>query len=746
MKMLTGSLQTRLVFLFFSLILLTNSIFALVAVSREKIRLAREMAQGAFHLGNSLVAPAEDFFKSGSIENFKNILDNRSLILSELKVTLYDKNWWQKAGDEARIPLEGFPLLSAEEKITFRSGTGKFNRELFFPVTDGEQIIGAIGIGIPIVDLIESAGDTTDFLLILLINLFIGVVAAIIVARSILMPLSGLMEGIDAFGEGNYALRVETVGQGELRTLCETFNRMAATVQENVKENQMRNRMLDEKLQELWEIYEITRNMSFSLDLAMILEKLAEKAQTLSFSSNSQIILQNRISGKIEPVLFGHSFPEVKTEDYENCLNECFLEKKVQEKVSNGYSMIFVPLISSNRVQGVFFLAKHDCNEYSENTRRFLQTIAPVAASMIENARLYEELSEWNNNMKNILCSVSAGLCAIDRKGRLIINNEKFFRFFQLPPDDSVETISDFCRSLKDTQFAQQMRTAVEGFLLPASAEYSLNRIIRYKTIWHGEDGDADFEVRMMPLYDGCNVRGAVIVVDDVTEQKKFEQQMVESEKWAVLGRLAASVAHEIRNPLVAIRSLVEIIGENVSGDLKEHVEVILGEVFRLNRVVAELLSLVRPETARMQIADLNRVVSELLLLVKHEAAKNNICIRTSLPESEVKALIDTEKIKQAFLNIILNAIQAAGSGGEIEISLQQEEEMLLLKFSNNGPQIPEEIAGRIFEPFFTTKANGTGLGLAITNKIAQLHRGRIDVDSNENLTTFTFSIPREAC
>ncbi len=743
--MARGNIQARLVFLFFALILLTNGIFALVAVSREKIMLDADLLEDGIFLGNSMVLPAMDFLLSGDDKNFKNIFENRRRLLAEFKITVYDTNWWQKLGDEARIPRDGFPVIEGDEKIYHKTGTGSIAKEIFFPVRIDGKVIGAIGIGIPIVDIVESNAAVSDFLLILIINLFIGVVAAIIVARSILQPLSGLMEGIDAFANGNYALRVETTGQGELRTLCETFNRMAGTVQENVKESLLRNRMLDEKLQELWEIYEITRNMSFSLDLKTILERLVEKAATLSFSSNSQIILQNRSSGRLEAILSGHQIPDVKAEEYENALNSCFLEGHLIERNSNEYSIIFVPLLSSLRVQGVLFLAKRDLAGYSEGTRRFLQTIAPVAASMIENARLYEEISEWNNNLKNIMASVNAGLGAFDQKGRMITFNEKFVRFFfdDYSPE-ILDTIQEYCHSLHDRVFAGQLEKALTEFLKPHSEDSILEHRIRYKTQWHGNDLVRDFEVRLMPLVEEQQFRGGVIVFDDISEQKKFEKQMVESEKWAVLGKLAASVAHEIRNPLVAIRSLVEIIGDNVSGDLKEHVSVILGEVFRLNRVVTELLSLVRPETAQMQFASIKQVIGEMLLLVRHEAARNNIIIKTDIPEESIRILLDTEKIKQAFLNIILNAIQAVGNGGEIEISLKKSAEHVRVGFRNNGPVIQADLISKIFEPFFTTKPTGTGLGLAITRKIVELHSGQIEIHSDSDYTEFTFVLPLE--
>ncbi len=633
--MFSGRLQTRLVFLFFSLTLLTNGIFALVAVSREKIQFSKDLLNDARFIGAVLVEPAHILLVDKDSKAFDNIFEQRNNQLAELKITLYDENWWRKAGDETRIPLEGFPNIQKTDGSVIKSGSENFFREVFFPVRHEGRLVGAIGVGVPLTESVKSGASTSDFIVILLINLLLGVIAAVILSQSILKPLSGLMEGIDAFAMGNYALRVSTSGQGELKELCQTFNRMAATVQENVKEGLVRNRLLDEKLQELWEIYELTRSMGLSLDLSQILSSFLDKAQTLSFSSHSQIIMMDHESNKLKPVITSEALPVVHRQDYENALNACFIEGKTQEKVSLEFSMIFFPLLSGARVQGVLFLAKRDQALYSENIKRFLQTIAPVAASMIDNARLYEEISLWNSNLQGIIESVSAAIAAIDRRGNLIVRNQRLLSHLAGNYEETeLENFHDYLKLLPDQEFAKKVMSAVEAYILPIPEAECENKRIRFKASFYTQSGELrDYEVRVMPLLTKESVKGCVVVFEDITEQKLIEQQMVESEKWAVLGKLAASVAHEIRNPLVAIRSLVELIGEEVIGDQKEHVNVILGEVHRLNRVVAELLSLVRPEKAQREVVDLKEVVNELILLVRHEAARGGIDKLVQLPD-----------------------------------------------------------------------------------------------------------------
>jgi len=426
----------------------------------------------------------------------------------------------------------------------------------------------------------------------------------------------------------------------------------------------------------------------------------------------------------------------------EAIVNSCFISKTLHENLVDGISIIGVPLLSGSRMNGVIILAKNDSGGYSEGVRRFLETIAPVLASIIENASLYEALSDWNQQMKNILASINQGLATLDRNRKFLIVNERFLGMFGMKGfDTGLYGFREFCDQIPDRKFAEAMHdeTAAffEGIFSAAINDGAVQRVIEYNA-----GGRRQFAISLLPLRAGNEIRGAVLVVDDVTDQKKFEQQMIEAEKWAVLGRLAASVAHEIRNPLVAIRSLVEIIGEEVQGDLKEHANVVLGEVLRLNRVVAELLSLVKPEAANLKTCSLVEIVNELTLLIKHEAVKNEISLQRYFPECDCLVRIDAEKIKQAVLNLALNAFQAVGRCGKVEIRVERLQGWIVIKVINDGPQIEKSLQQRIFEPFFTTKANGTGLGLAITRKIVELHRGKIEFDSGQEMTEFRIFLP----
>lgn len=384
--MFSYSLQAKLVFLFSAMVLLTNAQFAVIAISRENIQSNKEMFDVAVFLSRILEEPVRKLVLTDDASDVDAIFNKRHGNSNQLYITVYDRNWWRIWGDEARVPSDGFPGIVRLEGLQRRHNTGITTLETFFPVKNNGVNIAAIGIGIPALKEVRGRNPNSDFLLVFLLNTLLGLVGALLLSRQILKPLNRLMEGIEAFGEGNYSMRVGVTGTGELQKLALSFNRMAATVQETHKDNQWRTRMLDEKLQELWEIYELMRNMSLSLDFSQILDRFLEKAQTLSFSSYGQIILQNSYSQKLEPVIQNQEFPPVKREDYEKGLNESFFDARVIEVISQDCSMIFVPLLSARKVQGVLFLAKIDKGHYTEGGRRFLETITPVAASLIENA------------------------------------------------------------------------------------------------------------------------------------------------------------------------------------------------------------------------------------------------------------------------------------------------------------------------------------------------------------------------
>lgn len=737
------NLQNALIFYITCIIIFTSGFFAVVTLSRENLLFYQEALNRSVFLGNILNEPVLEFLQGKSGAPLERVLSNREALLEGMKITIYDRKWWQKCGDPARIPPEGFPVEMPKGVIQFRSGIpGESVREIFLGVYSGADWLGTIGLGIP-----ESTSTKKvifslhQVVLTTITNILLGIALAIFIAQIILRPLNTLLEGIEALKRGDYGQRVHVQGEGELAVLGQMFNRMAASLQETIHDSQDRNRMLDEKVQELWEIFELTKAMGFSLHLQQILERFMEKALTLSFSSYGQILLHVPESGRVEARVETPAFPLISREDYERNLSKCLSKGETCEVKTGKHTLLYIPLLSGRLVQGILFLGKQGDKSYSDSIRRFLETIAPLGGSMMENARLYQHVVEMKDYVRNVLDSVESGVATVDCDGRVVTANKAFRQTFsecQEPMEKKL--LSDMLAQFQDRTFAKNLEKIALGWVSrasPTSSSFGL----RQECVYQNHLGEQKIlQLRSGRLMGAGNVIGRVLVTDDLTSLKQIERRMFDAEKWVVLGRLAASVAHEIRNPLVAIRSLVEIIGEDLTGENAEHVKVVIGEVHRLNKVVEQLLHLSRPERTELRDTSLNTLLDELIVLVRHEASRANVQIKKEWPPEPIYGKIDPEKIKQAFLNVMLNAFQSMFHGGTLTISLAclsvsvneegLQENILQVDFTDEGEGIPKENTSRLFDPFFTTRTHGTGLGLAITKKILDLHNGRIEISS----------------
>jgi two-component system sensor histidine kinase HydH len=209
-----------------------------------------------------------------------------------------------------------------------------------------------------------------------------------------------------------------------------------------------------------------------------------------------------------------------------------------------------------------------------------------------------------------------------------------------------------------------------------------------------------------------------------------LEKEVARQERLAALGTLAAGVAHEIRNPLSSIKGFATYFGAKFEPGTqdRELAEVMVGEVERLNRVVTELLDLTRPSELRLAPVTVAELVRHALKLVESDCRSRGIDVQARLPE--LTALLDADRMLQALLNLLLNAIQAMPKGGTLTVSAQRVKDRLELRVDDTGTGIPVQDMDRIFDPYFTTKNQGTGLGLATVRTLAEAHGGQVRVVS----------------
>jgi two-component system sensor histidine kinase HydH len=239
---------------------------------------------------------------------------------------------------------------------------------------------------------------------------------------------------------------------------------------------------------------------------------------------------------------------------------------------------------------------------------------------------------------------------------------------------------------------------------------------------------------------------GHVILFKDLTEVRLLRREIERSRRLASVGRLAAGVAHEIRNPLSSIKGFATYFKERYK-DLPQDqktADIMISEVDRLNRVVGQLLEFAKPVPVSPKPTSLETLVADSVRLIEHQAAEKNITVKTLNSASLNEAVVDPDRLNQVLLNLYLNAIESMEPGGELDVKLnQKDDDRIEIRVSDTGGGIAGEDLSRIFDPYFTTKSSGTGLGLAIAHNIMEAMGGQISVESCPGQgTTFSLTIP----
>ncbi len=262
-----------------------------------------------------------------------------------------------------------------------------------------------------------------------------------------------------------------------------------------------------------------------------------------------------------------------------------------------------------------------------------------------------------------------------------------------------------------------------------------------------------DVEVTMHPLdFDGR--KAGLVSVTDVTERKasavqlrQMQDRLMHNEKIAALGRVAAQVAHEVKNPLAGLRLYSLHLKTKVAGKLSEAeldiVNKIADGIGRLTETTEQILSFARPINMNLTGADLNRIVTDASQLLEPQSLANQIKVELNLAESLPAVMLDEASIHAALMNLMLNAIQSMPSGGLLSVTTEAREQAVLVTIRDTGKGMSNEQVKNVFEPFYTTRAQGLGLGMPYAKKIIEQHRGTIGVESREGEgTTIEIELP----
>ncbi len=323
----------------------------------------------------------------------------------------------------------------------------------------------------------------------------------------------------------------------------------------------------------------------------------------------------------------------------------------------------------------------------------------------------------------NLVENMPIGLIAIDDQHKIASFNQVAERVLAFSAEKSIG--QDAMGVLPIELLKQIDILGAGGGLIEKEIECSLNKGKRIP-----------LEVSMQSLHDGDGrFFGYVLLFKDLSEIMSLRREIARNQRLASVGRLAAGVAHEIRNPLSSIKGLATYFKERYQEKLDDQqiANIMIQEVDRLNRVVGQLLDFARPIKISRKSISIKTLIEDSLKLVKMQASEKNIHIETHFPPHMNTVLVDPDRLNQVLLNLYLNAIDSMQEGGRLSVMIpnSEQKEHTEIRVIDNGRGIRPEDLAHIFDPYFTTKSTGTGLGLAIVHNIVEAHGGKVQVESN---------------
>jgi two-component system, NtrC family, sensor kinase len=386
---------------------------------------------------------------------------------------------------------------------------------------------------------------------------------------------------------------------------------------------------------------------------------------------------------------------------------------------------IAFPLLSNNLMVGAIVIGpKRSGDPYFVDDIDLLTTLVSQATVAMKNAQLYRQVVLVNEYVDNILSTMVSGVVAVNSAGEISLFNSAAERLTGL----DLSRVHGHSYECLPPALASPLRDALEGTIAPVEFETALQNSA-------GSSVPLVCSTAFLKYRDGA-IHGALIVFSDVTRIKELERENRRAERLASFGALASGVAHEIKNPLVAIRTFAELLPERYSDtDFREDFsKVVIREIARIDDLVDRLRGIAATAPPQSGAVDIREPMRDTITLLRAQLEQTRTTVNYDFQDSAPFVAVEEAQLKQLFLNLLLNSIEAMGSGGEVTVRVSRRNlrgsQWIVAEVSDTGPGIPELLRSTIFDPFFTTKARGSGLGLAICRGIIDAHRGTIRAEN----------------
>jgi PAS domain S-box-containing protein len=541
----------------------------------------------------------------------------------------------------------------------------------------------------------------------------------------------------------NLQANTATIGRDQMNLLLRTFNENEGSTEDMVaaRENMLKNAI-----------------KAYGASAAILLVTMQESGSTVS----RQIFLKNRPPTEPQKIelsdgLLRSCMDSDELMQWGNLATNPRANPKI-DGVDGApcASLVAIPMIINGQKKGVIGILDSQVFPLDPVDQSLAMSMSTSMARMIHGAEIRQQIKSMDDEL-----TLKKSEAANSRNALKVLFESSRYLFYIINQDFKIVIVNSNRAKLADASPAElvgkvchevlyHQSEICEGCLVGKTLRTG-ESTSRSKRTW-SKDTPSDWEVVITAIFNnkGAPVQ-AVISEQDVTEKRRLEAELLQNEKLIATGQLAASVAHELNNPLAAVIANAQLLLKDIppqNQDLIESVKLIELAGLRASHVVKNLLGMARNDVYEFSLIDLNESIQDCLSLLSHEFVARPIAIRFERGQNLPPILASRENLESIWINLLMNSIEAIGTEtGSIEINTFYDEGNFYVLFRDSGMGIPEEQLGRIFEPFYTTKSRGrgTGLGLSVVQQVVKAHSGSIQVESEVGKgTTFTVILPEK--